>query len=323
MSDKGIPRRDGPPPHFSWLPAEAGPGASSAVPFPFFRPKDSFITCRDRNDGGGAQISARISTMILAQLKGLTYAHSPVADVAHVPAGTRPEDWSQAWESFFSLGAGEVTAAEIEDRGYPVKPVPKPHRFLPRSRRLQVVAHCHKVTDHHPEAWAAIAPMLREKYRLSPKPALSGYDDDRVQVAVHLRRGDVGSSGRFSERFTADDIALNRVRRVLEAVGPERANVRLFSQGGPDDFRAFADLGVHLHLDDDVFETFHHFVRSDILFVAKSTFSYLGGVIGGNVCICEPFWHPTLPGWIRPEELDTLDLKRLLKDKARSGFLTA
>ncbi len=293
------------------------------MPFPFFRPKDSFITCRDRHDGGGAQISARISTMILAQLKGLTYAHSPVADVAHVPAGTRPEDWSQAWESFFSLGAGEVTAAEIEDRRYPVKPVPKPHRFLPRSRRLQVVAHCHKVTDHHPEAWAAIAPMLRDKYRLSPKPALPGYDDDRVQVAVHLRRGDVGSSGRFSERFTADEIALTRVRRVLEAVGPERANVRLFSQGGPDDFRAFADLGVHLHLDDDVFETFHHFVRSDILFVAKSTFSYLGGVIGGNVCICEPFWHPTLPGWIRPEELDTLDLKRLLKDKERSGFLTA
>lgn len=301
----------------------AGPGASCAVPFPFLRPKDSFITCRDRDDGGGAQISARISTMICAGLKGLTYAHSPVADVAHVPAGTSPEDWSRRWEEFFQLGSGETTAAEIEARGYPVKPVAKPHRFFPRSRRLHVVAHCHKVTDRHPAAWAAIAPELKRKYQLSPKPALPGYDDGRVQIAVHLRRGDVGSTGQFSERFTSDEIVLSRIRRVLEAVGPERATVRLFSQGSPDNFRAFAGLGVRLHLDDDVFQTFHHFVQSDILFVAKSTFSYLGGVIGGNVCICEPFWHPSLPGWLRPEDLDQPGLAQRLKDTARSGPLTA
>ncbi len=182
--------------------------------------------------------------------------------------------------------------------------MPKPHRSRLRSRRLHVVAHCHKVTDHHPEAWAAISAGLREKYFLSPKPELPGYDDGRVQIAVHLRRGDVGSSGQFSERFTTDEIALSRLQRVLDVVGPDRATVRLFSQGSPDDFRAFTDLGVQLHLDDDVFETFHHFVRSDVLFVAKSTFSYLGGVIGGKVCICEPFWHPNLPGWLTPEDLN-------------------
>lgn len=282
------------------------------MPLPFLRPKDAYLTCRDRDDGGGAQISARISAMICADLKGLTYAHSPVADVAHAPAGMAPAAWSQAWEYFFNLGSGEVTAAEIEARGYPVVAVPKPHRFFPRSRRLHVVAHCHKVTDHHPKAWAAIAPRLREKYLLSPKPELAGYDDGRVQIAVHLRRGDVGSSGRFSERFTADEVVLSRLKAVLDALGPDRATVRLFSQGAPDDFRAFIDLGVHLHLDDDVFETFHHFVRSDVLFVAKSTFSYLGGVIGGNVCLYEPFWHPALPGWLGPEDISGEPLRRTL-----------
>jgi hypothetical protein len=282
------------------------------VPLPFLRPKDSYLTCRDRDDGGGAQISARISAMICAQLKGMIYAHTPVSDVAHAPAGVTPEAWATAWEDFFNLGSGEVTAAEIEARGYPVVAVPKPHRFLPRSRRLHVVAHCHKVTDHHPEAWAAIAPRLREKYLLSPKPELAGYDDGRVQIAVHLRRGDVGSSGRFSERFTSDDVVLARLRTVLDALGPDRATVRLFSQGAPDDFRAFTDIGVRLHLDDDVFETFHHFVRSDILFVAKSTFSYLGGLIGGNLCLYEPFWHPALPGWLGPDDLAGEPLRRAL-----------
>lgn len=302
----------------SGLPVPGSSGPSSAVPL-FLRPKDSYLTCRDRDDGGGAQISARISAMICAKLKGLTYAHSPVSDVAHVPAGTTPTAWSQAWEDFFNLGAGEITAAEIEGRGYPVVPVPKPHRFFPRSRRLQVVAHCHKLTDKHPEAWAAIAPVIREKYLLSPKPVLAGYDNGKVQIAVHLRRGDVGSAGRFSERFTADDLVLARLRRVLEVVGPAQATVRLFSQGQPDDFRAFTGLGAQLHLDDDVFESFHHFVRSDVLFVAKSTFSYLGGVIGGNVCLCEPFWHPLLPEWLNADFEDAAfraALNRRLKGRA-------
>jgi hypothetical protein len=293
------------------LPVRGASAPFSAVPF-FLRPKDSYLTCRDRDDGGGAQISARISAMICAKLKGLTYAHSPVSDVAHVPAGTSPVEWSQAWENFFNLGAGEVTAAEIEARSYPLVAVPKPHRFFPRSRRLHVVAHCHKVTDKHPDAWAAIAPRLREKYFLSAKPELAGYDDGKVQVAVHLRRGDVGSSGRFSERFTADELVLSRLRRVIDEIGPERATVRLFSQGKPEDFAAFTDLGVQLHLDDDVFESFHHFVRSDVLFTAKSTFSYLGGVIGGNVCLYEPFWHPPLPGWLMPEDLEGPALKEAL-----------
>jgi hypothetical protein len=281
------------------------------VPF-FLRPKDSYLTCRDRDDGGGAQIAARISTMICARLKGMTYAHSPLSEVAHAPRGMASADWSAAWEDFFNLGAGEVTAAEIEARGYPVVPVPKPHRFIPRSRRLHVVAHCHKVTDRHPGAWADIAPRLREKYTLTPKPRLTGYDDGRVQIAVHLRRGDVGASGRFSERFTADEVVLSRLRRVLDSVGPDHASVRLFSQGAPEDFRAFTELGAQLHLDDDVFETFHHFVCSDVLFVAKSTFSYLGGVIGGKVCLYEPFWHPALPGWLSPEAPDA-DLQAALR----------
>ena len=279
----------------------AGPGPCCAVPFPFLRPKDSFITCRDRDDGGGAQISARISTMILARLRGMTYAHTPLSDVAHAPAGMAQGDWARAWEQVFNLGAGEVSAADVP---YPERQVPKPHRFRPRSRRLHVVAHCHKVTDHHPEAWAAIAPELGGKYALSLKPDLAGYDDGRVQIAIHLRRGDVGSSGRFSERYTGDEVVLARLEKVLKVSGKERSKIRLFSEGEPSDFQAFADLGADLHLNDDVFETFHHFVRSDVLFLAKSTFSYLGGVIGRNVCIYEPFWHPKLPGWLAPDQLE-------------------
>lgn len=250
--------------------------------------------------------------MILAGLKGMTYVHTPLTDVEHAPAGMDPVSWGARWESFFNLGHGEIPATEIEARGYPQVVVAKPHRFLPRSRRLYGVAHCHKFTDHHPEAWAAIAPRLREKYSITPKPAPSGYDDGRVQIAVHLRRGDVAATGKHAQWFTPDEAVLARLRRVLAAIGPAGGTLRLFSQGRPEEFHAFTELGAQLHLDDDVFETFQHFVRSDILFIAKSTFSYLGGVIGGRVCIAEPFWHPSLPGWLSPEDLATPALERAL-----------
>ncbi len=283
------------------------------MPLPCLRPKDSFITCRDRHDGGGAQAAARISAMIFARLKGLTYAHSPLTDVEHAPPGMRQDVWAAEWERFFNLGHGEVRAADIEARGHPVQPLRKPQRlFFPRSRRLYVSAHCHRVTDRRPAAWAAIAPELRAKYQLTPKPRLAGYDDGKVQIAVHLRRGDVAATGKHAQWFTRDDAVLARLRRVLGVVGPEHASVRLFSQGRAEDFRAFEDLGARLHLDDDVFETIHHFVRSDLLFVAKSTFSYLGGVIGGQTCICEPFWHPNLPGWLSPDEMTDATLSRAL-----------
>ncbi len=272
------------------------------------RPKESYITCRGRDDGGGAQVMACASAMIYARLRGLTYAHSPLTQVAHAPAGVEVADWSAAWEKCFALGAGEVSAADLEARGMPVVAVPKPHRFWPRSHRLHVVAHCHKVTDRHPEEWAAVAPVLRRKYFSSPKPVLPDDPPDAIRVSIHVRRGDVASSGRFAERFTADGEILRRVARLLDGLGADRERVvlRMFSEGEPAEFAAFAAAGATLHLGEDAFTTFHHLVCSQVVVLAKSTFSYLAGLIGGGLCLYEPFWHPPLPGWLTFGAVDSL-----------------
>jgi hypothetical protein len=273
---------------------------------PLLRPKNAFITCRDRDDGGGAQIAARVSTMIFAQLRGLTYAHTPVTDAAHSPADQSAAEWSARWEDFFNLGLGETSAAEIEKRGLPIVPIKKPHRFLPRSNRFYRVAHCHKVTDRKPQTWAAIAAPLREKYFATPKPDDWLAATGRLRIAVHLRRGDVAASGRFSERFTATEVVAARLEKLVRIIGPERAEIRLFSQGEATDFEAFTRLGASLHLDEDVFESFHQMVRADILFTAISTFSYLAALIGGAQVIYEPYRHPRLPHWHNADEF--LDL---------------
>jgi hypothetical protein len=115
-----------------------------------------------------------------------------------------------------------------------------------------------------------------------------------------VRRGDVGSAGRFAERFTGDEEVLAFHDALLARLaGWPEVEVRLFSQGKAEDFRAFAERGVELHLDEDVFATFHHLVCADVLLVAKSSFSYLAGVIGGNVCFIDQLGHPPLPEWFQ------------------------
>lgn len=259
---------------------------------------DAYLTCSQRDDGAGAQVSARVSAMIFAGLTGAKYAHSPMRNVAHVPEGMTPEAWSAAWETFFNLGMGQPLAADLVAAGYATRDVRKPRRALLSRHTVHEVAHCHKVTDHFPEAWAAIAPELRKRYDATPKPELAGFDPARLNVALHVRRGDVGSAGQFSERFTGNDQILAFFDALAGRLAPYASPCfRLFSEGSPEAFPGFAERGIELHLNEDVFTTFHHLVSADVLLVAKSSFSYLAGVLGGGVCFIDRLGHPPLPGW--------------------------
>lgn len=262
---------------------------------PFGRAQPTYLTCRGRHDGGGAQISACISTMIAARLRGVSYAHSPLQSVAHAPEGIVGADWARRWETFFSLGYGETAAAEVPD--LKLHFLRKPHRRRPKRGRLNVVAHCHKLTNAHREAWAAIVPELRRKYFLTPKPEPSGFDAGLTHIAVHLRRGDVTHNGEFAERFCPASRLLPELRRRIAALGADRCRVHLYSQGDPDDFTEFESLAPYLHLDEDPFLSFHGMVRADILFTAISTFSYLAAMLGEGKVVYQPFWHPPLPEW--------------------------
>jgi hypothetical protein len=164
------------------------------------------------------------------------------------------------------------------------------------------------VTDRHPEAWAALAPVLRAKYDSSPKPSLPQDPAGAIRLSIHVRRGDVAAGGRFAERFTSDEQILGPVVRLLGALGPARERVvtRVFSEGHARDFAAFARVGAELHLETDAFATFHHLVCSEVCVLAKSTFSWLAGLIGGGLCLYDPFWHPPLPGWLDFASIDRL-----------------
>lgn len=248
--------------------------------------------------------------MIFSRLRGLRYAHTPLESVAHCPEEMDVHTWSRSWENHFNLGLGEPLAEEIESQ-IPLIHTRRANRLFLRSNRIYAVPHCHKITDLHPEGWNAISTEIRQKYHSSPKPVLPEKLDHTIRIAVHLRRGDVSEAGPFSERFTSSESLVFLLQKLLRSLEGMMVDLHLFSQGAPDDFASFANLGATLHLDEDPLKSFHWMAEADILFTAKSTFSYLAGMIGGGLVCYEPFWHPPLPGWINHEEFARVDREKV------------
>lgn len=152
------------------------------------------------------------------------------------------------------------------------------------------------------ERWEGLLDLFKEKYRSVPKECY--YDPSRINVAIHVRRGDV----RRGYRFTENESILAIYRQLAAR---EDCNFHLFSQGEPEDFRAFE--GAELYLDEDLFLTFHHMVMADVLVMAKSSLSYTAAMLSDGVKIYEPFFFPPLDGWLvrnillSEEQMKTLD----------------
>lgn len=249
------------------------------------------ITCAGKTDGPGAQIQAKLSTLCFCRTYAIPYVHSPMTTAAHVGDA----DELQQWEELFGLGTGEMHVGNDQEVISLEEFVASPHRW--HTTAILRCEHLHHFVDSRPGLYETLRPELRRKYtgalqNLSPN----------VKIAVHIRRGDV-SQKKNQNRFTPLDYSANILQQVLAQLGPDRARaeVAIYSQGSPVDFKPLADrFSARLFLDSDPIWTLQQLVEADVLVTAKSTFSYIAGLISTGMVIYEPFWHQPLPSWIVP-----------------------
>jgi hypothetical protein len=132
-----------------------------------------------------------------------------------------------------------------------------------------------------------------------------------VSIAVHIRRGDIvrkNSKNGTITRLISNDHFINILSVLLnESIFDEFIfDVHIYSQGHISVFREFLPLEkknkmyISLHINDDVFSTFHHLVSANLLIMSKSDFSYVAGLLSSGIKLfCPlPFWHQPLPGWL-------------------------
>ncbi len=248
------------------------------------------LTCAGKTDGGGAQVQAVMSVQAFCKAFGYKYVHTPFYQMEHTSGLAE----IVRWERLFNLGSGVAPASEA---GHPVVPfaayVKSPRLWFRET--IVAVEHLHDFTDRCPAAYLAIQDALRRKFAGSPVPK----PDKCLTIAVHIRRGDVTATAQ-SRRFTDGNVIalrLSKYHRACDEAGCSHRTV-ICSQGRPDDFPELAALGCEFRLNDDPLDSLNQLVQADILLMAKSSYSYVAGILSTGVVVYEPFWHSPLPNWV-------------------------
>jgi hypothetical protein len=133
-------------------------------------------------------------------------------------------------------------------------------------------------------------------------------DNDVVQIAVHIRRGDVTPCpvGKVS-RYTPNSQYMNVLEQYLPHDSDSNSNsdtqpkvhVSIFSEkASHESFGVFAEKNYSLHLDTPIEEVWRALVTADVVIMGRSSFSFAPTLLNGNATVWyTPFWHSPLPGW--------------------------
>ena len=247
------------------------------------------ITSAGRVDGAGGQVLAVVSAMAFAHNHHCRYLHTPFRHIDHVEGDAAA--WTRRWETFFGLGHGEPLVP-ADSQMVPLE------RFAPRIRRSPTGAIdpglvVHALSFHYaemakPATLRHLMPILRAKYLSTDKSAIPVFRTaGAVNVAVHVRRGDVGPD---DPRYTTDLPILATIAGVSDVINSvgRRTAIHLFSEGTPDRFQPYSALGCTLHLSTDPFEAFHNLVASDLLITTDSAFGRSAAMMSDAIAL-----HPT------------------------------
>lgn len=286
--------------------------------------KECYVTCAGRTDGIGAQIQAALSTLLVANELSITYCHTPFKTIEHY---VDRESAAIQWEDFFSLGKGEVSIRDIQLDDLDVVHIDTPTLdeilgFTSQTNTLFVVKHCHDFADKFPDKYLNMQAWILEKYTTSAKNTyVSYYQPDKVNIAVHIRRGDVYKHrvNRYTDNKFYKDLLVEIVS-ILNGLDM-KASIHIYSQGLLEDFGELNDLDVTFHLDECTYTTFYNLTTADVFVMAKSSFSYAAALFSNAIKIYQPFLHQPFQDWIWADRVgkdtrvifDKLQFKRLME----------
>lgn len=279
----------------------------------------TYITCKGRNDGIGAQACGIISIMVAAKAFGLKYVHTPMKFVAHYPfpnpSLNELKFWTKAWEELLNF---RFTHELLENT--PGKRIHLDRKSMESyfdnqifqketvysTRDLHTIVTKYRDQESISDAWDKILPIIREGYSRD-RNVVPHFVKDRINIAVHIRRGDSTNNKR---RFVEHDYFVNILKSIIDQLTERELDytIQIYSEGCISDFPEFQEFtNLTFRLNDDHLDTLHHMICSDILVMSKSTFSYLPALLNRNgIIIYKPFWllppKPLEKNWIIAKE---------------------
>ena len=290
-----------------------------------------------RRDGVGIQAFVRICTLFLAQQVNATYFHIPFLELQHQdtdPMGQSLSviEWSKKWEKFLNLGKDEQQITTLENQvgskalarkmvcpnsqyGKPGQPIQTDlatflHQSAAEDTQLESISvfdlRFFRESPSRLSFDTAFINRLQAKFEANNYvPQSQLYSDQFLDIAIHIRRGDVWKSYQAGEQRQAEEIRfveegyyvelLQRLQTLFQkSVKPVRFHI--ISDGSPSDFPQFTFISateahlkpasgsdvenIQFHLAQTSLDALYHLIKAPVLLPAKSSFSVLAVLFG-------------------------------------------
>jgi len=255
-------------------------------------------------DGFGAQYHRIVGIFCLARLINAKYLHTPITLFEHLD-----NSYCEKINEHFGLNVFEnnidrpLFFDEIITNTTP-KSLESLNINTENKNILIKICYPHNILDKIPDKYNNVMDELRQ---LKKKYNLKEFEKDKINIGIHIRRGDVDLINN-SERYINNDHYIKIINILNKKYN--NCNICIFSQGS-NNFEEFKKIkNVKLLSDLDILETFEYLCNSDYLIMAKSSLSYLAGLYNTNenIFIESSFWHSKLNHWKYTKELFTTNL---------------
>ena len=257
----------------------------------FFRPfpeNHTYNFCIDnKTDGFGSQLQACFSLIAYCNYKNYNYIHKPFSKMHHNDENV--ENFPKVMNDFINLENSFKSTDQLSN---------------------QEMAQIHKIKEGYfvhgslkPEFF--YTPQVINKiiscYYSTPKPDISEtFIQDKYNIAIHIRRGDVAINNRHCVRYTNN---IDYLKILDKLTLPDNAIFHIFSEGNENDFKEFSERypDIKFHLSKNIQFTFHCLVKADLLILSKSSFCYCAGLLNENKVngeLIKQWWHKPLKHWL-------------------------
>jgi hypothetical protein len=179
--------------------------------------------------------------------------------------------------------------------------LPLPIKELTNARDLIKIEESDYSKEVYPNRNDLITPSFIDHLR---ERSLSNINYDAShkdpKVVLHIRRGDV-SFHTHSHRYIPNSYFLNLVRNFIE-ISPS-SDITIFSESNSSEpFDDFINLGCKVLLDTDLADIWKEMITCDVLFMSKSSFSYVPALYNKNFVVYYPAWYDKLNHWTSSED---------------------
>lgn len=238
-------------------------------------------TTIEMSDGFGAQYQKIIQTYIYCKIHNLNFAYSPIKEIEHNYYNDK--EYINNLEKTMNLKNNIINVASDMN-----------------VERLDFGKIVREYSDSNIDKCCENEHMKFIKDCFWENKNRDYFNNDKLNVAIHIRRANLHDKGRAGERVTTHNSYYLNIMNTIRKKYENNKNVlfHIYSQGDVSKFMDLANSDVKFYLNYDIVESFIGMVAADILVISPSSFSYVAALISDGEIYYKNFWHNPRKNWI-------------------------